>query len=114
MRHLSKNVLRSHWSSFRDEAKPAYEGEEPFWNWHAHKKTNFATLAKYTYPFIAETLFLYTENINNILNTQSRSYELKLFQQGETYKQLRMSANKDHPNYSLLYAFENGCVSSWN
>ena len=45
---------------------------------HAPKKTNFVILGKYTYPFIAETLFLCTENINNILNTQSRSYELKL------------------------------------
>ena len=31
-------------------------------------------------------------------NKKSRSYELKLFQHGETYKQLRMRANKDHPN----------------
>ena len=29
----------------------------------ASKKTNFAILGKYTYPFIAETLFLCTENI---------------------------------------------------
>ena len=64
----------------------------------APKMTNFAILGKYTYPFIAETLFLYTENINNVLNTQSCSYELKLFQHGETYKPLCMRANKDYPN----------------
>ena len=34
------------------------------------KKTNFAILGKYIYPFIAETLFLCTVNINHILNTQ--------------------------------------------
>ena len=39
--------------------------------------------------FIAETLLLCTENKNNAINNQSRSFDIKLFQHVHTYKQMR-------------------------
>ena len=57
--------------------------------------------------YLPKTLFLCTEYIKNILNTQSRSYELKWSQHRETHKQLRMRANKDRPYYLINNQFVN-------
>ena len=60
--------------------------------------TNFEVLGKFNNPFIVETLYICMSDINSLLNTQTRSYELKLFQHGGTYNLLRAREQKSKNN----------------
>ena len=82
-----------HFAMRQNEHMKGKNHSEIGYHTHVPKKTNFAILGKYTYPFIAETLFLCTENINMILNTQSRSYELKLLKHCDTCVQMKIILN---------------------
>ena len=68
-----------HFSTRQSEHMKGKNNSEIVYHTHAPKKTNFEVLGKFNYPFIAETLYISMADINRFLNTQIRSYELKLF-----------------------------------
>ena len=71
----------------KNKSEIAYHKDAP-------KKTNLEVFGKFNYPFIAETLYICMADINSLLNIQTRSYELMLFQHSDTYNLLRAREQK--------------------
>ena len=63
---------------------------------HPPKRNNFTILGSFKYPFIAESLFICSENINNMLNNQLRSRKITLFEHGNNLALLRNRATQQH------------------
>ena len=65
-------------------------------DYHQHpKRNNFTILGSFKYPFIPESLFICSKNIN-MLNNQLRTRKITLFEHGNNLALLRNRATQQH------------------